>query len=122
MAGAVFLVVGFVTLLNVLGVPRRSRLVLDIGRRSVSDLRNPELTDDAKERALQAHSLKLFNLFFQLAVGGAAAIVLPGAVIWLLDRVGIVSFDAVMATTVSWQFLLVSSMVATLYFWLRSGR
>jgi hypothetical protein len=111
--GATLLVVGFIAVFEALGLVPRGREAVDRARRSVEDLRSPELDDLQKEKVLQAHSLRLFSLFLQLALGGAAAVLLPAALVWLLAQTGLVSFAAVLELAVSWEFVLVSAVAAT---------
>lgn len=122
LGGAAFLVVGFVWLLEALKLPGKAKEAVGIGRRSLAALRDPDLADEGKEEALQRFAIRQFVLFFQLAVGGFAAVFLPAAVIWLLDLAGVLSFDAVMGLATSWEFLLASTLAVTSALWLISRR
>lgn len=110
--GALLLVVGFAILCKLFGLLPGTRRVVSVARQSLTVLGDATLTDEAKEKALQAHALHLFRLFGLLAVGGAAALALPLAGLWGADRYGVVSWDAVLATTLSWPFLLISGGAA----------
>ena len=116
--GAIFLVIGFVVLIQLLGVTKKSRNVVRIALHSMKIIGSPRLSDRQKESKLQKNSLRLFGLFFVLALGGAIAILIPLGILWLGDRLGLLSLSAVLATTVSPVFLIVSSIVAIaiLYF------
>lgn len=120
-SGAVFLVVALVILLRVFGLVDRSREVLRVTQESLAVVRNPDLSDAKKEKALQRNSLRLFKLFLVLSAGGAAALVLPLAVVWGGDRLGWISLGAVIDVTLSPVFLIGSAVFATAaLFW--SGR
>jgi hypothetical protein len=111
LAGAIFLVVGFVLLVRMFGLIGKCRHVLDLVQSSVAVLRDPSLDDDARERALQAHAKQLFALFFLLTTGAALALALPAGLIWILDALRVVSLRAVVEMTLSWQFLLGTTLV-----------
>jgi hypothetical protein len=111
LAGAIFLVVGFVALVKAFGLVRKCGEVLALARSSLAVLRNPALDDDAKESALQSNAMKLFSLFVLLTGGAALALALPAGLIWILDVLHIVSLRAVLETTLSWQFLLASTLI-----------
>ena len=96
LAGAIFLVVGFVALVKAFGLLGKCGEVLDLARTSLAVLRNPSLDDDAKESALQSYAAKLFLLFLLLTAGAALALVLPAGLIWVLDLLHVVSLRAVL--------------------------
>ena len=111
-AGAIFLVVGFVVLVRKFGLVQKSGDVFGLVKSTLEVLRNPLLDDDAKESALQSNAKQLFLLFLLLTVGGAAALALPAAVIWLLDVLRVLSLRSVIEVTLSWPFLLGTTLLA----------
>jgi len=111
---ATFLVVGFFALIRAFGLIDKSREVIPIARRSLEVIRSTTLDDDAKESAVQADAKRLFGLSFVLAVGGAAALLLPVGVLWIGDRLDLVSLQSVMDVAVSPAFLIASSAFAIL--------
>jgi len=111
LAGAIFLVVGFLALVRMFGLVRRSGEAFDLARASLAVLRNSSLDDAAKESALQSHATRLFSLFFLLTAGAGLALALPAGIIWILDVLQVVSLHAVLDVTLSWQFLLGSTLV-----------
>ena len=122
LAGAIFLVVGFVALVKVFNLPGKCSEVLDLARASLTVLRNPSLDDAAKESALQSNAVRLFSLFLLLTAGAALALVLPTGLIWLLDLLHVVSLRAVLEVALSWQFLLATTVVGVLAWRLMRGR
>ena len=114
LAGAIFLVVGFVALVRVFGLVRKCGHVFDLVRSSLAVLRDPSLDDDAKEGAMQRHAVRLFSLFVALTLGAALALALPAGVIWMLDVLRLVSLRAVIEVTLSWQFLLGTTLLGVL--------
>ncbi|MGD1920008.1 MAG: hypothetical protein ACFCAD_14605, partial [Pleurocapsa sp.] len=120
--GAIILVAGFVVLLQLLEVIKKSRNVVRIALHSMKILSSSRLSDRQKELKLQKNSLRLFGLFFVLAFGGAIAILIPLGVLWLGDRLGWLSLSAVLATTVSPVFLIFSSIVAIAVLFLKPNK
>lgn len=116
--GAGLLVVGFVAIFKALELVEKSRDAVSLGRRAVADLRRTDLDDREKEKVLQAHSLRLFSIFFRLALGGAAAVLVPAGIVRLLAAAGLLSFDAVMELALGWEFLLGSTVTVILVLWL----
>ena len=52
----------------------------------------------------------------------ASSVALPVGVIWLLDRVGLFSYDGVLSVLLSWEFLAGTTAGATLFLWARSRK
>lgn len=81
-------------------------------------LQNSALDDFAKEKAVQSVAIEMFKLLGLLSVGSIIAVALPLALVWLAGAAGILSFDAVMAMLVRWEFLLAATVVGTAVFFL----
>lgn len=113
-AGAIFLVIGFIFILKIFGVVDKSSRVIEISKCAIADLRCAELDDEAKESAMQVHAKHLFQLFFIITIGCIAAIILPLAVIWGLDRMHLVSIDGVLNTALSWPFLIATTALISI--------
>ena len=118
--GAILLVAGFVVLLQLLGVTKRSNDVVRISLHSIKILGSSKLSDAQKESKLQKNSLRLFGLFFVLAFCGAIAILIPLGVLWLGDRLGWLSLAASLEVTLSPMFIAASSILAVIAFLLKS--
>ena len=86
-----FLVLGFVVLIQVFGLVDKTRDVVAVSRRSLGVIRSSSMSDDAKEAALQADAKQLFRLFLILACGTTVAVLLPMGLLWLGDRLGLLS-------------------------------
>jgi hypothetical protein len=115
--GAVFLVVGFVVLIKILDIAKKSANVFLVAKLALADFRNPALNDSAKEVALQGHAKRLLRLFFLITFGGAAAVLAPTGLLWLLGQMDVLSFEAVMKMVLSWEFLVPSSALTVAVFW-----
>lgn len=108
---AVFLVVGFAVLVRVFRLVEKTRKVGRVSRKSLEVIRSRSLDDSAKEAALQRDAGKLFKIFFVLALGTAAALMLPMSMVWMGNELGLVSLDGVMDITLSPIFILIVSVV-----------
>ena len=115
--GASLVVLGFATLAHLMNLVPKSMSVLDHSRGAVAVLRDSNLSDDEKESALQASALGLLRLLIQLLVGSAVAALVPIGVIWLLDVLGLMSFEAVLDMLANWRFLLAATLVGTGVSW-----
>ena len=115
-AGACLLVVGFLVLFKLFGLAEKSLEAIQIANRALADIRSSELDDYAKEKALQGYAKRLFSLFFILTLSGLAALLIPAALVWLLDKLDLLVFDAVLETALSWPFLIISSITIVLLF------
>ena len=106
--GGIWLVVGFASLIQLLGLTTQSQDVIKISLNSLKIIGSATLTDDQKESQLQKNSQKLLVLFLVLTIKGAIALMTPLATLWLGDRLGWLSLTEVLATTVSPLFIIVS--------------
>lgn len=109
----------FLLLLQRFGVIGRGREALMQAQAALGDLRNPELDDLAKEKALQAHSGRLFLSFFWLTLGMGAALALPTGLLWLLERGGLGGVDEVVGVMLSWPFIVATLGLIPLLLWWR---
>jgi hypothetical protein len=105
---AAFLVVGFLALAKLFRLVEKSGNVFAVSQRSLAIIRNSELSDDAKEAALQENAKRLFALAFLLTLGAAAAVLAPMGLLWLCDRLGWISLDAVSRVALSPAFIIAS--------------
>lgn len=104
--GASLCVIVFALLLHLVRLVDRTRDVLAIGRESAATMRDATLSDEEKEKAVQRGALRLFGLLFVLLLGSAACLLLPLALIWLLEFAGLFSLRGVLGMLARWDFLL----------------
>lgn len=121
-AGAIFLVIGFIVILKVSRLVDKSTRVINISRQAVAILRDSEMSDEDKESAMQSHAKQLIGLFFLITIGGVAAVVLPVVMIWGLDRLGLISLDAVLGVALSWPFIVATTVVIIVALLIRRAR
>jgi hypothetical protein len=120
--GAVLLVLGVLALCKVLGVVSRSRTAIALAQESFGVISDRGLADEQKEQLLQKNALRLFKLFAILLLAGAAAFSIPLALLWGADRLGALSWDEVLTTTLSWPFLTGTLIATTVGFVLMHRR
>ena len=122
--GAIILVAGFVILIQLLSVIKKSRNVVRIALHSLKIIGSSRLSDEQKESKLQKNSKRLFGLFFVLAFSSAIALFIPLGILWLGDYLGLISLSAVLATTISPVFIFASTilMVALIFLKSRNNR
>lgn len=117
---ACLIVVGFVIIFKVLRLPYQVSQMGKLARGSLSVMADVSMEDEDKEKRMQKMALQLFALFFTITVSAFASLFLPVGGVWLADQQGLVSFDAVLDMTLSWEFILGTTVVGTgLYFLLR---
>ncbi len=106
-AAALGVVAAFVVLAKLFRVPGLAHAVFDQSRRAFGDLRDPALGEREKEGSIRSHARHLLLLFVFISLASIAALALPLGLVVLLDRAGLLDFDAVVQRTVSPAFLLV---------------
>jgi len=77
------------------------------------------LTDDEKEKRVQAATLSLFARFFSLLVRLSVCAAVAAAVVYAADLAGLVPAGDVLALSMSWPALLVASVLVCLPFVIR---
>jgi hypothetical protein len=103
--GAVLLVLAVLGLVKVFGVVAHSRRAIALAQASFGVISDRALPEETKEEVLQRNAVQLLKLFLLLLVLGAAAFLLPLGGLWVADHWGVLSWDAVLTTTLSWPFL-----------------
>lgn len=111
---AVLVVVGFAATIGRLDLASRTREVSRRARDCFEVLRDPSLDDDAKERRLRGHSVRLFGLLGILGGGSLLGLGVPLFGVWLLDRAGFASLDGVLAVLGRVDFLAGTAVLGLL--------
>jgi len=115
--GGYFIVIVFFYLLKALKVIDNSYLVIASVKNAAGIMSNPEFDDYAKEKALQAESIQLFKYFFLILLGSLLALGLPLGLIWGFSQTSLMSYDSVIMTTLTWQFILAATFLGLVMFW-----
>lgn len=118
LAWAVFVVVVFAATVERLKLPERAREVTSRARDCLRVLRDPSMDDDAKQRALQRHALRLFVLLGVLLGGSVLGLLLPLGGIWVLERWNLASLSHVVGVLQRLDFLLVTVVVGIIAYFI----
>jgi hypothetical protein len=110
-AGAILACVVFLGMVRAVGLLKTPNAVYRVARQALRDLGNAELDDDAKEVLMRRHSLAFARQFLRITGSTVVALSIPLALLWLLDRAGVVSLSRVLAAVESWQFLVGATLV-----------
>ena len=110
-AGAIFVIVSFLVLMNWFGLVERSMRVFAVSKQAMGDLTDLALDDDAKETAMRLHGKTLTILFLLLTAGGFGAVAAPLGVIALLDAATILLFDDVIDALLSWWMIAAATVL-----------
>lgn len=108
--GSIAVVFLFIVLIYVLRVVSTAREAITLASDAVRIMRDPSIDDEIKENQLQRRSLRLFAQLALLIAGFSAALALPLAMIWLLERAAVVSLEAVTTILLRWDFIALSSV------------
>lgn len=114
--GAILVVVVFALLIHFVGLIKNSLEVIDCSKESANVLTNPNLKDDVKEKILQKAAIRLFILFGMLILGSVAALLVPIALMWFLDMIGILSFSNVLVILQRWDFLTTATVLGIIIY------
>ena len=120
--GAIILVIGFLVLIKYLKVIEKSSKVIGIAKQSIVIVRDSESSDLQKEKAMQKYAKELLLLFLFIVVGSLLALAIPTALVWLMELSGLLSFQSVIDTTLSWEFIGGSIIISIVVMWLMSRK
>ena len=119
MLGAILLVFGFIFFITIFDLAGKSRRVFKVSQEAFAIVRNAEISDEEKEKATQNSSKELFSLFFLIIFICGVAIFVPVGLIWLLEKVGLFDLQNVIDRTLSWQFILASTIIIVIALWIK---
>lgn len=120
--GAILLVMGFLVLINYLKVIEKSSKVIGIAKQSIVIVRDSEISDLQKERAMQKYAKELLLLFLFITAASLLALAIPFALVWLMELVGLLSIESVITTTLSWDFIVGSIVLSIIVIWIMSRK
>lgn len=116
--GAIAIVFLFVIFLQLFRVVSSSKEVVSIAGNVLSVVKDKDLSDLEKEKTMQRYTVVLLKHFFLIALGCALALAIPLGFIWGFERLGLMSFDRVMDITLSWQFILATTVLGFAFYYL----
>ena len=95
--GALLCVALFAVCLQRTRIVANTGAVLNQSKSAVSVMRDADLDDEAKEKAVQQGSLQLFRLLGKLIAGAVVSVGVPLLSVWLLAKTGLAQLDGIMA-------------------------
>ena len=109
-AGAIVLAAAIIALLLAFRIIGQSKQVLQTAQQAALDMRQAT-SDDEKELAARRHSTRLFGSFFSIAGSVLLSVAIPLAPFWVLDRMGVLSLNAVIHEASSVTFLVATTVL-----------
>lgn len=106
----------FVIALWLFGIISVATKAVEVSRAAVRIIRDPDLSDEDKERKLQRSSLTLLGSFLSITVRGAAAVGASLLPMLALDAAGLASFWDVADFLATWEAIIGITVVLTLAF------
>ena len=113
--GGIIVAGGFIVLLKLLSTINRGKKVLKISRSAVTIIRNPDLDDQKKEKAMQKHAVKLLSSFFLITITSIFALAVPLFIIWLMELANLTTINEVIKVTLSFKFIAVLVIIVIIY-------
>lgn len=110
-SGSAFLVIGFVVLFKLLRLLQLSRWTLEPIADALTVMGDRRLDDAARGSAMRRLAGRMLFAVAALVAGLAAALLLPAGVLLAADRLGLLTFDAILAVTLSPAFIVASSVL-----------
>lgn len=109
--GVFILVGGFIALFKLFRLTEAAKNTMAAAQEALAVMQDATKDDDEKEVAMQALAKKLFGYFIILTAGSIAALGIPAGLVWGLDRLQLIPFQAVIDFTISWEFLIGTTVV-----------
>lgn len=122
MAASFIALLLFLAGFNLFGLARKSRQVIEITQSSMQVVRNSELDDYQKEKAMQGFARELFILFLGILFRTIGALAIPFGFIWLLELFRLTTVNQVIEASLSFEFIIATIVISAVYFYLISKR
>jgi hypothetical protein len=123
LSGNVSLLLALLVVVAFAFIVERTRLPAHVGdavrraRGSYSVLSDRSMTDGEKERRLREEAFRLFVLLGRICFGSLLALGLPLGVLWVLDRMGLISLSEVLGVLMRLEFLISVGAIGMLTAW-----
>lgn len=110
LGSAVMTVALFILAFRFMKVASIAASALAMTRQASAVMADGTLGDDAKERAVREASKRLMGLFFDIALRSALVVAVPALALYLLDALGVASFEVVTAFLLRREVIAVSAV------------
>lgn len=101
----------FMTAFWWLKITRVGTQAIKTAQSAMATMGDKGLNDEAREKAIQAASIKLFKAFFSILIRSALALAISFLPIWLAHWTGLASIDAVIGFLSRWDVIVIISVV-----------
>jgi len=108
----------FVAAFHFSGLIGRARSAVATVSQTVAVISEKSLDDEEKERLVQRAALQMFGQFALITVTAAVVLLVPGAIIWIGDLIGLASVAAVSRFLLSWEVILGATALILAVVWL----
>jgi hypothetical protein len=109
--GASILVVVFIGCMHLIRLVPLAKQVFGLARRASDILSDSDLDDLGKEKQLQSLALTLFGKFLLILLGSGVCLALPVLCVWGLEWFGFLRLDNVLKLTLSWPFIVLTTLL-----------
>ena len=100
------------------GLVARASAAVGVAQDAMTVIGDKTLEDEEKQPLVQAAALRLFGHFGLITLTAFLVLLAPGLVIWLADMAGVAPLSAVTDFLLSWQVILISTVVIGAGFWI----
>lgn len=114
-AAGVMAVIAFIIAFERLRIAEVAQRAVTTSGRATAALRDAALDDDEKERLVRRASISLARDVLSITVRGAGALLATLLPVLLLNMLGLVELEAVLAWLASWQAILLISIAVTVW-------
>ena len=101
----------FIVAFALLGIVRVASGVLATARNALGAMKDDDLSDEEREKIVQAASIKLLGAFFSILLRSVGALLAAFLPIWLAGMTGLASEDAVLAFLSRLDVILITTVV-----------
>jgi hypothetical protein len=108
----------FAMMVRKLGLVRHASRAGELSRNALAVLRNPQLSDDQKEAAMRSSALSFGGIFLVSSGGLLLSAAVPAVLVFALDRLGILSFLAVLEELASTQMIMLGTALSLIVLFL----
>lgn len=116
--GTLILISGFLVFIKLFGLVDKSGKVVELAKDAGSVIRDANLDDYQKEKAMQKNAIKLLTLFILITLSGFAALAIPLAFLCLMEYVNFLKVDKVIEMSLSIEFIAAAIILSIVFFWI----
>ncbi|CAB5122786.1 hypothetical protein D3OALGA1CA_2685 [Olavius algarvensis associated proteobacterium Delta 3] len=108
---AILSIIVFLCAFKFLGLERLGTEILASARSAAGVVRDPNLSDETREKELQRSSIDLFKSFFSILFRGVLCLVLSFVPIWLASLTGLAKMGDVIGFLSRWDVIIIATII-----------